>query len=94
MKKTNQNHLIQEAQHDNHATDANQENYDDKEEKPEQCNETEMPTNNNETNGESNAKETSDPIMEIEGIVHGEADNNVVQSASRFSAVDDEENKV
>lgn len=33
-------------------------------------------------------------VMEIKGIVQGEADNNVVQSASRFSAVDDEENKV
>lgn len=33
-------------------------------------------------------------VMEIKGIVQGEADNNVVQSASRFSAVDDEDNKV
>lgn len=33
-------------------------------------------------------------VMEIKGIVQGEADNNVVQSASRFTAVDDEDNKV
>lgn len=40
-------------------------------------------------------KEITNPsVMEIEGIVQGEADNNVVQSASRFSAVDDEDNKV
>lgn len=40
-------------------------------------------------------KEVTNPsVMEIKGIVQGEADNNVVQSASRFSAVDDEDNKV
>lgn len=40
-------------------------------------------------------KEIINPsVMEIKGIVQGEADNNVVQSASRFSAVDDEDNKV
>lgn len=32
--------------------------------------------------------------MEIEGIVQGEADNNVVQSASRINATYDEDNKV
>lgn len=35
-------------------------------------------------------------VMEIKGLVQGEADNNVVmsQSASRFTAVDDDDNKV
>lgn len=32
--------------------------------------------------------------MEIEGIVQGEADNNVVQSASRLNATYDDDNKV
>lgn len=57
---------------------------DDNEEKPEQPSE----------NDESNAKETNEPEMEIEGIVQGEADNNVVQSASRINATYDEDNKV
>lgn len=49
---------------------------------------------NQEKNDETNGKDTSDPVMEIEGVVHGEADNNVVQSASRLSSMDDEDNKV
>lgn len=50
---------------------------------------------NDDTNHNNNNKDTINPnVMEIKGIVQGEADNNVVQSASRFSAVDDEDNKV
>lgn len=43
------------------------------------------------TNEELNAKET---IMEIEGIVQGEADNNVVQSAGQITIMDDDRTKV
>lgn len=53
----------------------------------------EMPADQVDTN-DSNGKEATDPVMEIEGVVHGEADNNVVQSASRLTTVDDEDNKV
>lgn len=56
--------------------------------------ETEMQADQEEANDESNTKETNEPVMEIEGIVQGEADNNVVQSASRLTAMDDEDNKV
>lgn len=66
------------------------------EENIEQSTETEMHADQ-ETNDESNSKETSEPVMEIEGIVQGEPDNNVVQSASRInghSVMDDEDNKV
>lgn len=69
-----------------------QSNSDGEEEATEQPIENES-TENQET-AEENAKETNDPVMEIEGIVQGEADNNVVQSASRFNAIDEEDNKV
>lgn len=84
-KQKNQKHIIQDEQPD----DANQETARDDDNQ-----DNSQPPNQNETNGESNVKENTDPVMEIEGIVHGEADNNVVQSASRFSAMDDEDNKV
>lgn len=48
----------------------------------------------NPMNDESNAKETNSPEMEIKGIVQGEADNNVVQSAGRINHLDDDNNKV
>lgn len=77
--------------------DVKQENgidHDDNENPQNEPIENEEMTTDQGTNGDLNSKETSDPVMEIEGVVHGEADNNVVQSASRLTAVDDEDNKV
>lgn len=75
--------MIQEAQPTNEPTDTNQ---------------TEENNNNDENddalNDEQPAENETSENQEIEGIVHGEPDNNVVQSASRFSALDDEDNKV
>lgn len=66
----------------------------DNQKKSEEPLENEQMTPDQGTNDDFNSKETTDPVMEIEGVVHGEADNNVVQSASRLTAVDDEDNKV
>lgn len=45
----------------------------------------------NTSKDEANAKASE---MEIEGIVQGEADNNVVQSAGQITNGDDDENHV
>lgn len=45
----------------------------------------------NASNDEANTKESE---MEIEGIVQGEADNNVVQSAGQITNGDDDGNHV
>lgn len=100
--------MIQTEQHDNDTTDTNKEeeeeeqqqqqeenyNNDENEAAPEHTPVENESPENAETSDETNAKDANDPVMEIEGIVHGEADDNVVQSASRFSAMDDEDNKV
>lgn len=95
-----------EESEDNQAIEANETNENDTNENGTNDNDEETPADettenekandddDQETNDDGNAKDTSDPVMEIEGIVHGEADNNVVQSASRVTAVDDEDNKV
>lgn len=57
-------------------------------------NENDESNADNPMNDESNAKETNSPEMEIKGIVQGEADNNVVQSAGRINHLDDDNNKV
>lgn len=88
-EKQIKSYSIQGEQQDNEASDVNQE-----ENNNENGDSSEQPAENQETNDESNAKDSNDPVMEIEGIVHGEADNNVVQSASRFSSMDDDDNKV
>lgn len=88
-EKQIKSYLIQGDQQDNEANQEENNNNND-----ENGDVSEQPAENQETNDETNAKDSNDPVMEIEGIVHGEADNNVVQSASRFSAMDDEDNKV
>lgn len=97
-QKTKSNRIIQGEQTATEQPDVNQENgaHENGEENAEEPaeNGTINHDDDQETNDETNAKDTSDPVMEIEGVVHGEADNNVVQSASRFTAVDDEDNKV
>lgn len=95
--------MIQVGQYDNDTTEADKEeeqqqegneNYDENEASPEQPPIGNDSSEDAKTNDETNAKDANDPVMEIEGIVHGEADDNVVQSASRFSVMDDEDNKV
>lgn len=91
--KTNQNRIIQDDQHDDaETTDAKQENGADDDSEKNADNENQPNQEKNED--ESNAKESNEPVMEIEGIVQGEADNNVVQSASRLNAMYDDDNKV
>lgn len=54
----------------------------------------------NEENGNDSEQITGDDLngketeMEIEGIVQGEADNNVVQSAGQTNVIDADKNKV
>ncbi|XP_031620870.1 uncharacterized protein LOC116339242 isoform X2 [Contarinia nasturtii] len=83
----------EEKQSDHETTVANEEDNNDDNVTSEHSAEIESSENQQKIT-ESNGKDTSDPVMEvIEGVVHGEPDNNVVQSASRFSSVDDEDNK-
>lgn len=50
---------------------------------------------NQQSNDEpTNRRDSNNPVMEFEGIVQGEADNNVVQSAGQMSATDEETVKV
>lgn len=84
--------MIQGEQQDNEPTNEANEEHEQQEEnnnnedasEPEPAETENELTENQETNDES----------EIKGIVHGEPDNNVVQSASRLNAMDDEDNKV
>lgn len=92
---------MQEQQQITEASDVNQENSNNDDENTEASTQQqqEETASEKECNGgdDTQSKDTingSDPVMEIEGVVHGEPDNNVVQSASRFTAVDDEDNKV
>lgn len=50
--------------------------------------------NHTSNDGTVNSKDTSDPVGEIQGIVQGEADNNVVQSAGQFNMAEPESVKV